>query len=213
LKVSEGKYDTQIKKVYGNLAVFQCIAFNENNPTNKQRKKMKSHIITLTVLLLTQSVFSQTKTNAGKKEVQKVLNTFMECLVKKDSIKFYNLFYTEPVVWIGVTQQRSFADELKKDSTAKDNFRANYKSFYRHFYTKEIEEKFYNIQILEDGYIASVIFDYSFLEKGIKTNWGKEIWAMIKTKGQWKITSVIFSTEDENINPEPKSKKARKIGE
>jgi hypothetical protein len=89
------------------------------------------------------------------------------------------------------------------DSTSKDNFRANYKAFYRHFYDKSVDEKFYNIQILDDGYIASVIFNYSFWEKGKKTNWGKESWAMIKTNGQWKITAVIFSSESEHVNPEP----------
>lgn len=167
---------------------------------------MKRYFLYLIILLLTQPAFSQPKNKNDRKEIQKVLTTFMECLVKKDSTKFYALFHTDPVVWIGVTHQKTYADELKNDSTAKDNFRANYKSFYRHFYTKEVEEKFYNIQILENGYIASVIFDYSFWEKGKKTNWGKESWAMIKTAGQWKITSVIFSSEDENINPEPKSK-------
>jgi hypothetical protein len=172
---------------------------------------MKRHICTLIILLLTQSAFSQTKNN--KKEIHSVLTTFMECLVKKDSTRFYSLFHTDPVVWVGITQQKTYADELKKDSTAKDNFKANYKSFYRHFYDKEIEEKFYNIQILEDGYIASLLFDYSFWEKGKKTNWGKESWAMIKTNGQWKITSVVFSTEDEAINPELKSKKIKQIGQ
>jgi len=164
---------------------------------------MKRQIFTLLMLLLTQSAFSQSKHN--KKEIHKVLNSFMECLVKKDSTKFYSLFHTDPVVWIGVTQQKTFADELKKDSTAKDSFKANYKSFYRHFYNKAIEEKYYNIQILEDGYIATLLFDYSFWENGKKINWGKESWTMIKTNGQWKITSVVFSTEDEVINPEPKS--------
>jgi hypothetical protein len=174
---------------------------------------MKRLIITLIIILLTQSAFSQTKRKSDKEEIHKVLNTFMCCLVKKDSTMFYNLFHLEPVVWVGVTHQRTFSSELKNDSTAKDNFRANYKSFYRHFYNKEIEEKFYNIQILDNGYIASVIFDYSFWEKGNKTNWGKESWAMIKTNGQWKIASVIFSIEDEIINPEPKFKKVKQIGD
>jgi hypothetical protein len=165
---------------------------------------MTRQIITLIVILLTQTAFSQTKKVDNKQEIHKVLNTFMECLVEKDSIKFYSLFHTDPVVWVGVMQLKSYANELTRDSAANDNFRANYKAFYRHFYDKEVEEKFYNINILEDGYIASVIFDYSFWGKGKKTNWGKESWAMIKTSGQWKITSVIFSLEDETINPEPK---------
>lgn len=163
---------------------------------------MTRHIITFLVILLTQSVFSQTKTD--KQEIQKVLNTFMECLVKKDSIKFYNLFHEDPIVWVGVTQQKSYMSELEKNTSEKDYFSATYKEFYRAFFNKEIEEKFYNIQILEDGYIATVIFDYSFWNKREKTNWGKESWGLIRTNGEWKITSVIFSTEYESINPEPK---------
>lgn len=163
---------------------------------------MTRHIITFLVILLTQSVFSQTKTD--KREIQKVLNTFMECLVKKDSIKFYNLFHEDPIVWVGVTRQRSYRSELEKNKSEKDYFSATYKEFYRAFFNKEIEEKFYNIQILQDGYIATVIFDYSFWNKGEKTNWGKESWGLIRTNGKWKITSVIFSIEYESINPEPK---------
>mgnify|MGYP000850279147 CR=1 FL=1 len=164
-------------------------------------------ISTIFLLFFFLSAFSQQKRIDNKQEIKKVLNTFMECLVKKDSIKFYSLFHTDPVVWVGVTHQKTYAEELKKDITSKDNFKANYKAFYRHFYNKSIEEKFYNIQILENGYIATVIFDYNFSENGKKSNWGKESWAMIKTNGKWKITSVIFSTEDEAINTEPKTKK------
>ena len=171
---------------------------------------MKRQVIILIAIFLVQTVFAQTKKDNNKQEIQKVLNTFMECLVKKDSTKFYSLFHSDPVVWVGVTHQKSYADELKKDSTAKDNYKSNYKSFYRHFYTKEIEEKFYNIQILENGYIATVMFDYSFWNKRRKSNCGKESWSMIKTNGQWKITSVIFSSEDEAINPEPEFKKHKK---
>lgn len=169
---------------------------------------MTRQIITFLVILLTQSTFSQTRTD--KQQIQKVLNTFMDCLVMKDSAKFYSLFHTDPVVWVGVTHQKTHAAELKKDSTVQDNFRANYKSFYRYFYDKSVEEKFYNIQILENGYIASVMFDYSFWGNGKKENWGKESWGLIKTNGQWKITSVIFSSEDEAINPEPQTKKHKK---
>ena len=164
-------------------------------------------ILTFIVVLLTKPAFSQKKKDNNKQEIQKVLNAFMECLVQKDSTKFYSLFHSEPDVWVGITHQKLYADKLNKDSTAKDNFKRNYKSFYRHFYTKKVQENFYNVQIPENGYIATVMFDYSFWEKEKKTNWRKESWAMIKTNGQWKITSVIFSSEDEAINSEPKIKK------
>lgn len=175
---------------------------------------MKKYILTLLVILLGQLSIGQTNKKNNKQEIQEVLNDFMKCLVEKDSTKFYSLFHTDPIVWIGVTHQKTYADELKKDSAARNTFKSNYKSFYRYFYNKEIEEKFYNIQIIENGYIATVMFDYSFWEKNTKSNWGKESWAIIKTKGKWKICSVIFSTEEQSINPEPKQSKAtRKIEE
>ncbi|WP_374443096.1 nuclear transport factor 2 family protein [Epilithonimonas sp.] len=164
---------------------------------------MKTRILLfVTFLLFSNNSFSQNKTSEDKKQIQLIINTFMNCLTKKDSTKFYSLFYSDPVVWAGVTKHKTFSQELKKDGNAKDSFRSDYKSFYRYFYDKPIEEKFSNIKILDDGYIATVIFDYSFWEKGTKMNWGKESWAMIKADGKWKITSIIFSTEDEAINPE-----------
>lgn len=174
---------------------------------------MKKTILIVPLFLVSQLAFSQQNNSNNNNEIKKVLSTFMECLVKKDTIKFYNLFHSDSVTWVGVTQQKSYADELKKDSSAKDNFSATYKEFYRSFYKNEIEEKFYNVQIVEDGYIATVAFDYSFWYKKKKLNWGKESWGLIKTNGEWKITSVIFSTEDETINPEPESKKTKQIGE
>lgn len=175
---------------------------------------MTKSILTILAILLIQASFSQSRKKNNQQEIQEVLNDFMKCLVQKDSVKFYALFHTDPVVWVGVTHQKTYAEELKKDSTARDSFKSNYKSFYRYFYNKEIEEKFYNIQIIENGYIATVMFDYSFWEKDKKSNWGKESWGMIKTKGKWKISSVLFSTEDQSIHPEPKQSKAtRKIEE
>jgi hypothetical protein len=167
---------------------------------------MKKTILILTIILVSKSAFSQQAKSDDKTEIKKVLSTFMECLLKKDSVKFYTLFHKDPVVWVGVTQEKSLLEELKKDSTTKDNFSDSYKKFYRSFFKNEIEEKFYNVQIVEDGYIASVIFDYSFWYKKKKLNWGKESWGLIKTNGEWKITSVIFSIEYEAINPEPKNK-------
>lgn len=165
---------------------------------------MKQFIVTIIFISLSYSVFAQQKETKDKQEIKMILNTFMDCLVKKDSLKFYNLFHKDPIVWVGVTKEKSYKLDLKKDSTEKDYFSATYKQFYRSISnTGANEEKFYNVVINEDGYIASVTFDYSFWNNKKKQNWGKESWGLIKTKGQWKITSVIFSFEYEEVNPEP----------
>ncbi|WP_240723513.1 hypothetical protein [Flavobacterium sp. GT3P67] len=91
---------------------------------------------------------------------------------------------------------------LKKEPTRKNYFESTYKEFYR-LLSDASEEKFYNIDIKEDGSIAAVTFDYSFWKSKIKANWGTESWGLIKVNGNWKITTVLFSLESEKINPEP----------
>jgi hypothetical protein len=171
---------------------------------------MKNLFLFLALVFITQNSFSQKKENENSVQIKNVISTFMQCLVKKDSVKFYNLFYDKPekVVWCGVFKEKTQQECLKKDSSKKDNFSGDYKTFYRSISDSGTdEEKFYNIDIKEDGAIATVIFDYSFWENNIKINWGKESWGLMKIDGEWKITSVIFSYETEKYNPEPKKRK------
>jgi hypothetical protein len=168
---------------------------------------MKHITLILIFTFLTYSSFSQQKESNDKKEIKQVLTTFMDCLIKKDSVKFYSLFHTEPIVWVGVFKTKTQQDRLKQDNTKKDNFGSTYQEFYRSISeTGANEEKFYNIDIINDESIASVTFDYSFWENKKKLNWGKESWGLVKINGKWKITSVIFSLEFENVNPESKKK-------
>jgi len=132
-------------------------------------------------------------------ELKEVLSSFMNCIVKKDSVKFYDLFYNGPVTWVGVFKEKS---QKEKDNNI---FIGNHKGFYRNVSNKDFdEEKFYNVSISEDGYVASVTFDYCFWSLHQKQNWGKESWGLVKANGKWKISSVIFSMEYEKNVPEPK---------
>lgn len=146
--------------------------------------------------------FSYGQQNSEKQAIQKVLDTFMDCIITKDSTRFYTLFHGEPV-WVGSIMSQTHQNDKKKNAKAKDYFTSDYKSFIRSIYEDSCEEKFYNIRITEDGYIATVFFDYSFWMNGKKLNWGAESWGLIKINGVWKIVSVIFSVEEEPIRPEP----------
>ncbi|MCZ4223345.1 hypothetical protein [Pedobacter rhodius] len=157
------------------------------------------------LLLLNAAQIAYSQQLSEKVQIQNVLNTFMNCVIKKDSVAFYPLFHKDPIVWVGVVKEKSHLQDLKKNPKAGDLFLSDYRSFIRSMYdASKYEEKFYNVKINEDGFIASVTFDYSFWIDGKKQNWGSESWGLIKTKGLWKITSVIFSVEEENISPEPK---------
>lgn len=146
-------------------------------------------------------------------QLKDVLKTFMECLEKKDSEKFYSLFHEDPVVWIGIYKEKSQQIRIQQNSAVKDFKSGTYKNFYQSISGKNVKEKFYNVVIEEDGYIASITFDYSFWLNGKKGNWGKESWGLIKINGKWKITSVIYSIELETVVKEPQrsKKKEQKI--
>lgn len=165
---------------------------------------MKRLILLLTIFSISHAAFSQEKETTNKKEIKQILTTFMDCLIKKDSVKFYSLFHNEPTVWVGVFKEKTQQNRLSKDSTKKGNFTSTYQKFFRSIFdTGAYEEKFYNLNIDEDGSIASATFDYSYWKDKKKINWGKESWGLVKIDGHWKITSIIFSVEFESINPEP----------
>lgn len=162
--------------------------------------------LALLTILITQISFSQ---NKNKEELNKVLNTFMESIVKSDSITFYNLFLEKQVNWVGVYKDRTQQKRLEKDLKNEAFFTDDYKTFFRSV-NGQAEEKFDNIKIIEDGNLASINFDYSFWFKQKMFNWGKESWQLIKIDGKWKITSVVFSMELTKYFPQPSLKERKK---
>lgn len=165
---------------------------------------MKQFLFIAVLLFVTGLTFGQQNESPDKKEIKKLLTSFTECLVKKDSVAFYTLFYDGPVTWAGIYKEKSQQKRVEKNSKSISYFTDNYKTFMRSFYGKRVgAEKYYNADIIEDGSIGTVIFDYSFWSDGKRTNWGKESWGLLKINGEWKITSVIFSMELEKYYPEP----------
>ncbi|MBP7555031.1 MAG: nuclear transport factor 2 family protein [Chitinophagaceae bacterium] len=165
---------------------------------------MKKCLSLLILLMAVTSLYAQPAGLSDKKQIENVLQSFMDCIEKKDTTRFLQLFYSGPVQWVGTIKPASYASELKEDPKANDFFTGNQRAFIRSVSGKDnCAERFYNIHIHEDGSVAMVTFDYSFWKNGEKQNWGQESWGLIKTKGQWKITSVIFSIEMENVLSEP----------
>lgn len=142
----------------------------------------------------------------SRKELKKIVEDFRSSIIEKDSVKFYRLFHEAPVVWIGVDKEKSHQHFLSKNKNLKNNFfKDSPAGFIRGIVSEpgEEEEKFDNVKIEGDERIAAITFDYSYWSNKKKQNWGKESWALIRANGQWKITSVLFSVEMENIAPEP----------
>lgn len=131
------------------------------------------------------------------KNIEAVIETFRVSLINKDKPAFLELFYNKSVPWLGVANDKTIAMSPSKEG---DRQRlkvggSDYLSFIDWIVStpKAIEEKFWDIKILQDIDIASVHFSYSFHQDNNKTNWGEEAWHLVRTEQGWKIASVIYS--------------------
>ena len=117
--------------------------------------------------------------------IRKVLNSFMQAIIKKDSATFASTFANTPsaCVYVSVSGAKTVAHLRKKDPSTPFIQIGNFKDFIAYFaHTKDqVEEKFYNVRIRTDGSVASLSFNYSFWSNNQKSNWG---W---KT-GNWFLT-------------------------
>ena len=152
---------------------------------------------------------------ADRARIEQVVETFRVAVIKKDTVTFMKLFYSDTIPWIGVTTDKTLARENaeKPDPKMPDLKKlyasGNPKKFIEGIAKNpaKIEETFDNVRIDSDGDVAQVWFDYSFNEGSYKQNWGKESWHMVRTEEGWKISSVIWSMES---NPQPPPKREKK---
>lgn len=164
---------------------------------------MKKKLTIILILLNFNLSFGQDKLISDKEKIENILQVFMQCIETKDSLKMYNLFHKGPTTWIGVYKDVTQKERLTKDSLALNYKIADYKTWFRNICKPEPRrEDFHNIEIIEDGSVASVTFDYSFWVNNKKGNWGKEFWHLVNENGEWKIASVIFSIELEIYKPQ-----------
>ncbi len=157
-------------------------------------------------ILFVQYSFCQAELVSEKAKINAILNEFMRCIETKDSIQMYALFHKGPVTWVGVYKESTQKERFKKDSLSVNYKISDYKTWFRNVCKPgSRREDFNNIEIVEDGSIASVTFDYSFWANNKKGNWGKEFWHLVNEQGNWKIASVVFSMELEIYKTDPQS--------
>jgi hypothetical protein len=164
---------------------------------------MKKSIL-IVALSCSISCYAQQSTETAKQEIQKVLVTYMNCIVNKDSLTFCNLFAVDSVSFFGVNAPETYQGYIKKYPGARLLIKDNYKNF-MHFVVsskKKAEEKYSNVNIWNDNTIATLFFNYSFWLDNKETNWGIETWQLLFNGKEWKIMSALFSANDVSITPD-----------
>jgi len=142
--------------------------------------------------------------------IEHVMESFRAALIHKDKAAYMELFFSdrpEDIGWQFVSEdarlkeiRKTKPDAIKARQIPSNNFVALIDATVAT--TEPREEAFSNVKIETDGDVASASFDYSFLANGAKTNWGKEMWQLVRTEQGWKIFSVIYSIRDKQSTAE-----------
>lgn len=137
--------------------------------------------------------------------IQDVVEKFRTSIINRDKATFVSLFHSdnpEHVVWQSVTDDQRVTRIQKTNPEERKASREPEKSYLTFIDgitgpgSRAREEVFRNVVIDTDGEIASVNFEYSFLVDSKETNWGREMWHLVRTEAGWKIISVIYSVRD-----------------
>ena len=167
---------------------------------------MKKVFTIIAVLIFSKMGYAQhIQGTSDTAAIHKVLNSFTQSVIKKDSATLASLFANTPIAFLAVRGAETVAYLKKKDpSTAFIQIR-NYKDFIAYVgQTKDqAEEKFYNVRIRTDGSVASLSSEYSFWSNNEKINWGQENWELIFNGTDWKIAAIVWSDNLEVIEKEP----------
>jgi hypothetical protein len=165
---------------------------------------MKKPMIAI-ALLFSMHCFAQQNAETAKQDIQKVVTTYFNCIINKDSATFVSLFAMDSVSFFGVDATDTYQYFVKKyPMKVKLLMKDNYKGFI-HFVVsskKKAEEKYGNVTIWNDNTIATLSFNYSFWIDDKETNWGIETWQLIFDGKEWKIMSALFSINDPSVTPD-----------
>ena len=176
-------------------------------------KYLKIIFVLIVFLTTIQQSNAQQKTD-DKQEINAILNKYMKSVAERDSATFYDLFNDGTVTWCAAIKDHSQAKEIETkgaDKARSGYFARTYKDFFEGLAKYQAtEDKFDNINIIEDGTVASVTMDYSFWANNKMTNWGSKYLTLIKRDGRWRITSVIYSLELTEYFKQPSLKERRK---
>ncbi|MCD2515212.1 nuclear transport factor 2 family protein [Massilia sp. G4R7] len=130
--------------------------------------------------------------------INKVVEQFKAAIIAHDGKTLGSLFLQDHDSWLSVADDGVWAKVKARNPKARKVFPGSWKKFAEMIQNadKPVEERFYNVRIDTNGAVASVWFDFDFLDDGKVTNRGSESWQMVRAEDGWKISSMLFSMGD-----------------
>lgn len=163
-----------------------------------------SLIVLITVLATCLPARAEQNAAGHVEAIERVVESFRTSVIQKDKRTYMSLFFSEKpedIGWQFVSEdsrlehiRKAKPDAIKARQIPANNFVSLIDAAVAT--AEPREETFSNVKIETDGEIASVSFDYTFLADGTRTNWGKEMWQLVRTEQGWKIFSVVYTIRD-----------------
>jgi len=160
-------------------------------------------IVCISIFLISAGNCFASQTN--QEAIKSVINAFEQSIQTKDKNRFSDLFLDTSSPMIGVVSEESMitrraaVEKINKENNK--NFKATRTwqllptEMIDRIISEEVSsrEEFNNINIVSDGNIATVYFDYVYYKGNKKKNWGSESWQMVQTLKGWKISYISYS--------------------
>ena len=130
--------------------------------------------------------------------IHAVVDQFKAAIIARDGKTLGSLFLQDHDSWLSVADDAVWAKVKARNPKARKVSSSTWKKFANMIQTsdKPLEERFYNLRVDTNGAVASVWFDFDFLEDGKVTNRGSESWQMVRAEDGWKISSMLYSIGD-----------------
>ena len=168
---------------------------------NKQMNKKKAVVVF--IALLTCALAGQAlaqgpeyKSNADDlAKIRSVLEEFRQDIIHKDGHAITKLILNPDVLFHHINNQEEVDGARKQNAQFDGVGPSQLDGFVKLLATSKdkLEEKFYNIEIRQDGDLGLVTFNYDFVINDKVHHSGVEHWQVCKIDGQWKILSVTWT--------------------
>ena len=158
-------------------------------------------ILVLTCVLASQA-FAQgsgIKFNSSADDLTKIRNVleeFRQDIIHKDGYAITKLILNPNVLFHHINNQEEVDGARKQNAQFDGVGPSQLDGFVKFLATSKdkLEEKFYNVEIRQDGDLGLVTFNYDFVENDKVLNSGLEHWQVCRIDGQWKILSVTWTS-------------------
>jgi hypothetical protein len=165
----------------------------------------KKRTITVFLALLMCGLASQAsaqgpepKFNSNADDIAKIrslLEEFRQDVTHKDGYAITKLILNPDVLFHHINNQEEVDGARKQNAQFDGVGPSQLDGFVKLLATSKdkLEEKFYNIEIRQDGVLGLVTFNYDFVVNDKVTHSGIEHWQVCRIDAQWKILSVVWT--------------------